>query len=224
MKNLVLVLVLAVFALPSALSAGFASGNCFDTCEQNIFCEECYACNPWTVQVRGAAFIPLNNQLRKIYSSGLPTLEFEGSYSCISNIWLPCDQILLWGNVGWTSQRGRSLGFGYYTNLNLVPLSFGFEYQAIIADCFEFYAGFGPTYSFLRIKNYDGFRTTHLSRNNVGVTTKTGIRYTFFENYFIDVFADYFYTHFRSMNHDPIQPIPNHFSGFFVGGGLGATW
>src|SRR5690348_7687887 len=71
-------------------------------------------CHPanWSFQVRGAAFIPLKENLRDIYGSGIPTLEFEGSYSLLKDKWTHCDNFLLWGNVGWTS------GYGHHTKMN----------------------------------------------------------------------------------------------------------
>jgi hypothetical protein len=183
-------------------------------------------CNPtdWTLQLRGAAFIPFKHQLREIYGDGLPTMEVEGSYCLMKNKWAHCDQLLLWDNVGWTSKAGKSIGFNYYTKLNLIPFSIGLSYQVNFLRYCDFYVGIGPSLSLLRIKNYDGFRTTHFNRNEFGFTTKTGFRFTFCTNFFFDIFGDYFYTKFRKMNHDPIQNIDNHFSGFFIGGGFGGKW
>ena len=205
---------------------GTSYGNSQDTPQTNkqTYTRKC--CNPtdWTLQLRGAAFIPLKHQLRKIYSDGLPTMEIESSYCLAKNIGRRCSQLLLWENVGWTTQSGRSIGFGYHTKLNLVPFSAGLSYQTNFWRYCDFYFGLGPTYSFLRIKNDDGFQTTHFKRDNVGFTTKTGFRFTFCTNFFFDIFADYYYTKFRKMNHDPIQNIDNHFSGFYVGGGFGGKW
>lgn len=183
-------------------------------------------CNPtdWALQLRGAAFIPITSQLRKIYGTALPTMEVEGSYSLMKDKWTTCDQLLLWGNAGWTSKTGKSIGFGYYSKLNLVPLTLGLEYQINFARAFDFYFGIGPSFSMLRIKNNDGFQTSHFSRNEFGFTTKTGFRYTFCRHFFFDAFADYYYTRFRKMNHDPTQNISGHFSGFFIGGGFGGKW
>jgi len=47
-------------------------------------------CNPtnWSLQARGAAFLPLKHQLREIYGTAIPTVELEGSYSLIK--WSDC--------------------------------------------------------------------------------------------------------------------------------------
>ncbi|GEM_PF-2922025 len=170
----------------------------------------------WSFQVRGAAFIPLKKDLRHIYGSGIPTLEFEGSYSLLKDKWTDCDQLLLWGNVGWTS------GNGHHTKMNLVPISLGLEYQIHFGRYFDFYFGAGPTYSFLRIKqNHSNHH--HYNRGQFGFTTKTGFRGTFQTNFFIDVFADYYYTQFRHMHHSSMH-IDNHFSAFIVGAGFGYKW
>lgn len=169
----------------------------------------------WAFQVRGAAFIPLKEDLRDIYGSGIPTLEFEGSYSLLKDKWMQCDQLLLWGNVGWTS------GSGHHTKMNLVPISIGLEYQLHFARYFDFYLGVGPTFSFLRIDNHRG--SHDFNRNQFGLTTKTGFRATFPTNFFIDVFADYYYTQFKEMHHGSLH-IDNHFSAFIVGAGFGYKW
>lgn len=184
-----------------------------------------YPCNPtrWTIQARAAAFMPLKHQLRRIYCDGLPTMELQSSYSLMRNLCGRCDQLLLWGNVGWTTKRGHSIGFGYESQLNLIPFSIGLDYQVSCASWCDFYVGAGPTFSLLRIKNFDGFYHKFYNRNAFGVTTKTGFRFTFCTNYFFDIFADYYYTKFRKM-HDSIQNVDNNFSGFFVGAGFGGKW
>jgi hypothetical protein len=181
-------------------------------------------CTPWTIQVRGAAFLPLEHQIREIYGTASPTLEVESSYRLAGNLWQKGDQLLLWENIGWTTKTGRTIGFGYYTKLNLIPFSAGLEYEVHCGAGLDFYIGIGATYSLLRIKNYDGFETTHLNREAWGFTTKTGFRYTFCKHFFIDAFGDFYYTRFGEMNHDPIQPINHNFDAFFVGGAVGVKF
>lgn len=169
----------------------------------------------WAFQVRGGAFISLKKGLREVYGSGIPTLEFEGSYSLLQDKWTRCDQLLLWGNIGWTA------GSGHHTRLDLVPLSLGLEYQVHFAKYFDFYVGAGPTYSFLRIN--DHHNSHHSNSNRFGFTTKTGFRGTFPTNFFIDVFADYYYTQFHKIHSHSIH-IDSKFSAFIVGAGFGYKW
>jgi opacity protein-like surface antigen len=169
----------------------------------------------WAFQVRGAAFISLKKGLRQVYGSGIPTLEFEGSYNLLQDKWTKCDQLLLWGNIGWTAGSGR------HTRMDLVPLSLGLEYQIHFAKYFDFYVGIGPTYSFLRINDHHNFH--HFNSNRFGFTSKTGFRATFPTNFFIDVFADYYYTQFRKMHMHSIH-IDSKFSAFMVGAGFGYKW
>jgi hypothetical protein len=227
LSTLKLLTVLSIFAFPLAFSADCKPApKC--TPPKKAPANPCAVengCNPtdWSLQLRGAAFIPLKQQLRDIYGSGLPTIELEGSWSFLKDAWLSCDQLTLWGNVGWTFKTGETIGSEYYTRLNLIPISIGLEYQINLGKGFDFYFGAGPTYSFLRIENYDFVDRHHIKKNQFGFTTKTGLRYTFFTNYFIDIFADYYYTEFGKM-HDSIQSIDNHFSGFIIGGGFGGKW
>ena len=179
---------------------------------------------PWTIEVRGAAFLPFEHQLKDIYGTALPSLQVESSYRVTGNLAQKGDQLLVWGNAGWTTKEGKSIGFGYYSQLDLIPFSAGIEYEVNCFAGLDFYCGVGATYSLLRVKNYDGFRTTHLNREAWGFTTKTGFRYTFCKHFIINVFGDYYHTRFEKMNHDSIQPINNNFDAFFVGGSIGVRF
>ncbi|HEY5235727.1 MAG TPA: hypothetical protein VIJ14_06080, partial [Rhabdochlamydiaceae bacterium] len=180
-------------------------------------------CNPtnWTLQARGAAFIPLKHQLREIYGSAIPTVELESSYTMVK--WSDCSQLLLWENVGWSFTTGKSIGFGFPCKMNLVPFSVGVTYQYNILRNIDFYVGIGPSYSLLWIENKTPFETVHMRKGQFGFTTKTGFRFTFATNFFFDIFGDYYYTPFGKMTNS-IQTIDNNWSGFFVGGGFGGKW
>ncbi len=186
-----------------------------------VYCED--ECNPtkWSFQTRGAAYLPLQSQIRKIYGSALPTVEFETSYQLLQ--WSDCNQLLLFWNVGWTFKTGKTIDFGYHTRLNMIPLSLGIEYQVNICRNIDFYVGAAPTYSFLLIEDKNRFSTKHIYSSQFGVTTKTGFRFTFCTNFFFDVFGDFFYTPFGRMR-DSIQSFNGNFTGFFVGGGFGGKW
>jgi outer membrane protein len=220
---------LSLFAIPMVFAADCkpASKPKYTPPPKKVV-KECPApkeCNPtsWSLQARGAGFMPLEHHFREVYGSGLGTVELEGSYSFLKDAWLSCDQLTVWANVGWTFRTGETEGFEYYTRLNLVPISMGLTYQIYLGAGFDFYFGAGPTYSFLRLQDYDGFNRFHHKRGQFGVTTKTGFRYTFCTNFFIDVFGDYYFTKFRSI-HDSVQSFNGRFSGFFVGGGFGGKW
>ncbi len=182
-------------------------------------------CNPtrWTLQARGAAFIPLKQQLRSIFGSGEPTMQLESSYAIFKDKWTKCDQLLLWENVSWTSKSGELPAWGYHTKLNLIPISVGLSYQVNIVRNVDFYFGLGPTYSFLRMKIKYPFDNVHIKRSQFGFMTKTGFRFTFATNYFFDIFGDYYFTEFSKINHY-VPRINKVFNGFFVGGGFGGKW
>ena len=177
----------------------------------------------WMFQIRGAAYLSLRKQFRDVYGTASPTLEVEGSYSVWKSATCPQDRLLVWANAGWTPKTGRTQGFGYRTKLDLIPFSIGVEYHVNIMDHFGFYVGIGPSYSLLRVKNSDGFTTTHHNREQFGFTTKTGLRWIFTRHFFLDVFGDYSYTPFRNI-HDSIQNLNGNFSAFNVGAGLGVNF
>lgn len=176
----------------------------------------------WMLQARAAAFLPLKDQLTKIYGTALPTLEVEIS-CCLTSLKPKRNRLLLWENSGWTMKVGESEHSANFSRLNLIPFSLGLEYQVYVCKNFDFYIGAAPAFSLLRIKNYNGFKTTHIQRSAFGAATKTGFRYTFYKRFFVDVYGDYYYTKFRKMK-DPIQSIDSRFSAFIVGGGIGGRF
>jgi hypothetical protein len=173
------------------------------------------------LQARGAAYIPLQSQIRDIYGSALPTVELETSYQLCQ--WSNCNQLLLWLNGSWTFQTGKTIGFGFHTRLNMIPLSLGIEYQVNLCRNVDFYIGAAPTYSFLLIHDKDGFTSNHMYSSQFGAMTKTGFRFTFCTNFFFDVFGDFYYTPFGKM-HDSIQSFNGNFIGVFAGAGFGGKW
>ena len=210
MKKFIFLSVLTVLTCPIVLSAK-QDGCCI--CPEDEL--------SWSFQARGAAYLPLQSQIRKIYGSALPTVEFETSY--LLPEWWDSNKLLLFWNVGWTFQTGKTIGFGFHSRLNMIPLSLGIEYLANLWRNVDFYLGAAPTYSFLLVEDKDGFTTDNMYSSQFGLMTKTGLRYTFFTNFFFDVFGDFYYTPFGKMR-DSMQSFNGNFTGFFVGGGFGGKW
>jgi len=232
MKKIAISATLAAFALPGILSAATSATQSNTMMKQesrDMGAEQTATagsmCNPtnWTLQARGAAFMPLKEELRHMFGSAEGTAEIESSYAIYKDKWTSCDQLLFWMNASWTHVYGHTNEQRYPAKLNLVPLSFGLTYQWNIVRNVDFYLGIGPTYSFLRASIESPFQKKHFNRGQFGFTTKTGFRFTFATNFFIDIFGDYYFTSFRKM-HSNVGHIENNFSGFFVGGGFGGKW
>ncbi len=228
MKKLALLTAVTTLVLPGILSAdnGVKNNNVMKKSPTAEVETQGSMCNPtnWTFQARGAAFIPLKQNLRKMFGSGEPTMELEGSYAIYKDKWTTCDQFLFWMNTGWTRVLdGKTRGWGYPTKMNLVPFTAGFSYQWNIVRNVDFYLGIGASYSLLWAKIKNPFQERHFRRGQFGFTTKTGFRFTFATNFFFDIFGDYYFTSFRKMN-SSLGNIENNFSGFFVGGGFGGKW
>jgi hypothetical protein len=231
MKTVPLVSTLATLFLPIALFAGSDSGVNTACCEERSCpqpcCKEpcqdsCFEPCSWRFEFRSAAYLPLKSQHRDIYGSALPSIQFQWNYTLCRD-WCCCDELSLYFNVAWVFKSGETKGFGYCSKLDLVPLAFGLEYAITFCCDWDFYIGLAPTYSFLRIRNNDGFDRACHDHGAFGVMTKTGFRYTFSSCVFLDIFADYYYTRFDKM-HDSIQNIHRDFSAFFVGAGIGYRW
>lgn len=184
---------------------------------------QCYDMTDWSVAFRAAAYIPLSSQHRDLYGTALPSIQLETAYTVLHNCWHGCDKLDVWLNGGWVWNDGETIDWGYYTRLYLFPIAAGIKYSLNITKNLDFYLGIGPAYTFVYVKNYDGFKTDHISDSQFGFMTKTGIAYTFFTNFYLDVFADYFFTRFGDL-HSSIQNVNNTFSAFFIGGGIGYKW
>src|SRR3990167_998181 len=106
MKKLALLTAITTLVLPGILSAdnGVKNNTVMKKSPTAEVETQGSMCNPtnWTFQARGAAFIPLKQNLRKMFGSGEPTMELEGSYAIYKDKWTTCDQFLLWMNTGWT--------------------------------------------------------------------------------------------------------------------------
>lgn len=204
MGKIIKILMLAALAT-TALNGRYVDNSC---CDYGLY-----------FQWRGAAFIPLNCEQRQIFGRGLGAVQFEIAGRICGDMALCNDALLLFGNVAWTGKKGRSCGFGYPIRLSLVPFTIGLEYQIDICNCFDFYFGVGGVVSWLRAKSSDGFCCVKNRSTGGGVMTKTGFRYEIC-HFFIDIFADYYFTKFKRLQNS-IQNIDRKFSAFFTGVGFG---
>ncbi|MCB1108360.1 MAG: hypothetical protein KDK44_01765, partial [Chlamydiia bacterium] len=177
---------------------------------------KCIDFNNWSIDLRAAGYFPLIKQHQDIYGTGWASIQMEFAYVFARDVWLKDDKFNVWLHSNWTFRDGETIGFEYFTRVYLFPIAAGIEYFINIADYLDFYIGLAPTYSFVRIKNYDGFSTNHLSSSQFGLMTKTGFHVLVHPNIFLDIFGDYFFTRFGDLN-GSIQNIDQTFSGFYVG-------
>lgn len=203
-KTLLFLFVYNLFALaPSGLSAGWTDDR-----------DEC-----WGIEARVACFCPQSKTFRKIYANRLAQYQLE--YSCrFSQKW--CG----WGNIGYSTDSGHSIGEHDRTNFNLWPFSTGLKYYLGSIQDWEAYLGAGVAYSYVTMTDHSPFVKRHIRKKCFGGVGKFGLSYTFWNCGSINLFVDYYYTNFHFSGTTRHNIVRNNLrmSGFLYGGGLGVQF
>jgi hypothetical protein len=140
-----------------------------------------------TSQIRVGYFYPTSHLMRKIYRDGGVEYEAEGSVRL-------CDRFSFWTNISTFRRDGHSLGLHDRTTVHLYPFSLGLKYTLPITCQLSAYAGIGPSYSWMKIHDRSSFVRRHTRKYAWGGVAKAGLLYYFCDCYFLDLFADYYYT------------------------------
>ena len=146
-----------------------------------------------TLKVRVAAFWPTSDRFREIYGSSMPSYQIEAGFTFLQNF-------RGWVNFDWVYKKGHSEPLHHKTTINLSNGSFGVSFVQCVTDDISLYAGIGPSFGDIRIRN----RTTkeHKRENKfaVGGVVKLGAVYQINCRFFLDLFVDYLYqpAHIRS--------------------------
>lgn len=166
-----------------------------------------------SVEVRTDAFFHSSELFRKIYGNVGVSYGVEASTE-LMNCWC----LDGWANFDWFSKKGESTGCeGDSTRVHIGNISFGVKYPFQIYNCLTAYAGLGPSFSRIWLKNHSNCTKEKQSRFVCGGILKTGVCYYFYECMFLDVFVDYLY-----------QPVRFHryvdIGGFKTGAGIGIVF
>lgn len=176
-------------------------------------------CEGWEVEVRGAGVYNASERFRRIYSQWVPEVQVEVA----KNV---CDNLFAWVNVGYLWKTGHSSLFHHKTNLTLVPITFGLNYVQPITCLISMYFGGGAAYSFLHIHDHSDYVKQHISRQGWGGVLKSGFQINPREGFFIDIFADYLFQHFRRPHEDRrgVKTQGANLDGIRVGAGIGTRF
>ena len=159
------------------------------------------------IELRSTAFFHTSKRFREIYGDVSASYQIEGSTRL-------CNCYEGWVNFDWFTKSGRSVGFRDPTRVNIANVSLGLKYPFQITEKLELYAGIGPSFSRIWLKNRGQFFRERTSRFAVGVLVKSGLIYNLPCNFFLDLFEDHLY-----------QPDNFHknvdIGGFKLGGGIG---
>lgn len=137
-------------------------------------------------KVRTVAFIPRSERFRNIYGKAIGTIELEAAKRL-------CNHLELWVNSNVLFKHGRSIGFCNPTKIGTVNGSFGFKVPYQVRDCFTVYAGIGPNFTGIWLKNKSMCCKEKISKGAVGIVAKSGLDFFVREHLFFDFFVDYLY-------------------------------
>lgn len=174
-------------------------------------CSGILLCNAQSeIKIRGGAFIPTASLFKDIYGRAAGNVQLEAAthlYRCVD----------LWANIDWYGKNGHSVGLCLPTQVNVINGSIGLKVPWNICDAFALYAGVGPSFGGIRLKNRTPFCCEKVSKGAVGAVFKTGSTYTITDRAFLDIYVDYLYqpVHFQSKVN---------IGGFKIGAGLGWTF
>lgn len=205
----------------------------------------------YDIQARIGPYYGTCHRSTQAFQRATPVYQLEAS--CFFSQpweWVPWKA---WINGSFMAGNGNSDTLGR-TNSNMTTLSLGLKHSWMIDRCGgEFYLGYGPTLSWLRIKTdrplpegfWDGQWHGHrkISKKQLGVVLKSGFRMIFCKDILVDVFGDYQLTTFHYKNYSKKHlfhavPAENQIdrhsrrdgrhrldlSGFVVGGAIGVPF
>lgn len=172
-------------------------------------------CASTIVEVRSAAFFHASQKFRRIYGNVSGCYEVEASTTL-------CGCYDGWVNFDWFRKHGKSIGMKNSTRCDINNTSFGIKINYSLCNPFYLpccdaliaYAGLGPSFGKIWLKNRSHCRHEKKSKCVVGGVFKCGIQYFFNCYLFLDLFVDYLY-----------QPVQFHervdIGGVKLGAGLG---
>ncbi|MFA6916618.1 MAG: OmpW family outer membrane protein [Parachlamydiales bacterium] len=200
-------------------STVYAQGNYDeDCCIENPACDPCnsFWTDGWSIEGRGAAFIPLSNRFKNVYGDVLPEIQIEIN----KNIY--CDWSI-WANVGYLWKNGHSIGLDNKTRFEMAPISLGIKYYYTINDCWKAYLGVGAVYSLLHIHDDSSFVQRNVTKNEFGGVVKLGANYDINCNLYLDIFGDFRFQEFcfHSSSEASVTRNNANLNGFILGVGLG---
>ena len=167
-----------------------------------------------TLQIRAGYFQFTSQSAQKIYGSGAPDIELEGSIKMYPNL-------SVWSNLNYVWKTGHSTAFADAAHLDLGTLSIGlnllipFEWSSI-------YLGLGISGAYVHTKDHTSYLPTTTSKLGVGGVAKFGILIPCIRHFFLNPFFDYYYQPIRTRDSARYSSID--LGGFRAGIGIGYSF
>ncbi len=170
------------------------------------------------VEVKAGYFFFTDCEMRQVYDRGGIDVQLTGTYP-IYNF------LELYGSIEYLRKHGYSINAHEKTKLWAVPLNFGLRTFYPITDCFKGYITVGPRYIFVHVNNGSLYVPKTMQGNGCGGFLNGGLLYRFYNNFILDVFAEYSYKplQFCSSQKGTIGHRAQ-VGGVTIGGGIGTNF
>jgi len=139
-----------------------------------------------SIEFRVGHFRPNSHLFRNIYHQG--GIEYEGE---LNYEYVPGNSV--WFNANSFERKGLTPE-EQETKIKLHPLSGGIKQFIPFASWINLYLGAGSCCTFMHVKGKSLFLDERDHKHSWGFVGKTGIMVLLSKNFFIDLFADYYYT------------------------------
>lgn len=139
-----------------------------------------------SIQFRVGHFRPSSHLFRNIYHNG--GIEYEGE---LNYEYVPGNT--LWLNINSFERKGIT-DDDQETHIQLRPLSGGIKQLIPFAKTISLYLGAGSCCTFMHVKGKSLFIDEREHKHSWGFVGKGGIMILLSQSFFVDLFADYYYT------------------------------
>src|SRR5262245_33504099 len=142
--------------------------------------------NSCTTVFRMGYFYP-SSEMREVNKKG--GVEYE-----IENTAPLCGNLSFWLNYNTFNKHNRSSRLPDKTTIQIKPLSLGVKYTVPITACIYPYLGIGASCNWVKFHDDSSIIKKHTHKKVWGGVAKFGFLYFLTELFFLDFFADYYYT------------------------------
>lgn len=150
-----------------------------------FLCADLYADN-LGLQFRVGHFRPSSHLFRTIYQKGGIEYEVELDYEYVPGN-------TLWLNIN-SFERTGITEHNEETKIHLHPLSAGIKQLIPFSSSINLYLGLGSSCTFMHVSGKSLFLDERDHKHSWGVVAKSGILVLLSSSFFLDFFADYYYT------------------------------
>ena len=170
----------------------------------------------WDLQARAGYFQFTSHSAQKIYGTGAPDIELEGSVKLHP-------YLVLWSNLNYVWKGSHSTPLDNNTHLDLLTLSIGANAMTSVRWSFTFiYLGLGLSGAYVHTKDESSYLPTNTSRFGVGCVGKFGLLVFCTKHFFVNPFFDYYYQPISAKSSAAYSSV--NLGGFRTGLGLGCQF